>query len=160
MIYNLLINACFGCPVCPFDSCHVCISLRPSELLYRIHYILLAFFRRFQDVCGVFFWQSNTLLSYNWLINACIGCPVCPFDCVPSVLAVPSVPSCFTLTVPTRCLWSLIRIVELYWQHGLQLTSVITSSFLTRSKLHSSLLNVLTNAVSVIVVAKRLCSPV
>ena len=32
-----------GCPVCPFDSCPICISLRPRELLYRIHYILLAF---------------------------------------------------------------------------------------------------------------------
>jgi len=43
MIYNLLINACIGCPVCRFDSCPVCISLRPSELLYCRHYILIAF---------------------------------------------------------------------------------------------------------------------
>jgi len=30
MSYNLLINACTGCPVCPFDSRHVCMFTVPS----------------------------------------------------------------------------------------------------------------------------------
>ena len=73
IMYNLLINACIGCPVCPFDSCPVCrifpcSRYRPSTL-----------FRRFYDVCGVIF-EKNTSMIYNLLITACIGCPVCPFD--------------------------------------------------------------------------------
>ena len=35
-------------------------------------------------------------------------------------------PSCPS---PSICVWSLLHIVELYWQHALQLTSVIMSSF-------------------------------
>jgi len=78
MSYNLLINACIGCPVCPFDSCPVCISLLPSELLYRRHYILIAFSAGFRMFVAYFSEKNTTLISYNWLINACIGCPVCP----------------------------------------------------------------------------------
>jgi len=34
-------------------------------------------------------------MSYNLLINACIGCPVCPFDCRPVYIGCPVCPVMF-----------------------------------------------------------------
>ena len=73
MIYNWLIK-----PVLAVPSAHSIavpsVFTVPSVPMFHSD----SLFPRFQDVGGVFCWQSNTLLSYNWLINACIGCPVCP----------------------------------------------------------------------------------
>jgi len=84
MIYNLLINACIGCPVC--------ISLRPSELLYRRHYILIAFSAGFRIFVAHFSAKNNTLISYNTHV---LAVPSARSIAVPSVFTVPSVPSCF-----------------------------------------------------------------
>ena len=81
MSYTLLIKDCNSCPVSTFNDSTAVPSVFtvPSDPMFHSD----SLFRRFQDVCGVFFRQSNTLLGYNWLINACIDCPVCPFDCRP-----------------------------------------------------------------------------
>jgi len=82
MIYNLLVNACIGCPVCPFDSCPVCVGCPVCRIFPCSRYRPSSLFRRSYDVCGIIFCK-NTLIIYNLLINTCIGCPVCPFDSCP-----------------------------------------------------------------------------
>ena len=82
MIYNLLINACIGSPVCPFDSCPVGIGSPVCRIFPCSRYRPSTF----PEVLGCLwhnFLQKNTSMIYNWLINACIGCPVCPFDSCP-----------------------------------------------------------------------------
>ena len=81
MIYTLLIKDCNSCTVCPFNVS----TAVPSVPMFHFD----SLFPQFQDVGGVFCSQSNTLLSYNWLINACIGCPVCPFDSRPVCIGCP-----------------------------------------------------------------------
>ena len=84
MIYTLLIKDCNSCPVCPFNDSTAVPSVFTVPSVPMVHSDSL--FPRFQDVGGVFFWRSNTLLSYNWLINACIGCL---FDCRPVCIGCP-----------------------------------------------------------------------